>query len=180
VAVPLLGLLVSWAVTAYNRLRLLGQNLQRAESLVDVQLQRRHDLIPSLVEVVTAHAAHERTALDTATAAARTAVAATTPTDATEAGTQTVELRTVLARAEAYPELTADEAFLQLQRTLADTEGRIAGARTFYNDTLTLLRTRAGTFPTSIVARLVPDDHRELTSLEGFERTVPALDRDFG
>jgi LemA protein len=180
VVVPLAGLLGAWTAITYNRLRLLAQSIDRAWSLIGVQLQRRHDLIPDLAAAVSAHAAHERTLLDTVTLL-RWDASATGDVRALsrEAVQQTEEIRLVLARSEAYPELTADESFLRLQRELADTESRIAGSRTFYNDTLTLLRDRSQAVPANLVARFLTFRSRELIPADGFERTVPAIERTF-
>src|SRR3546814_6486174 len=92
-----------------------------------------------------------------------------------EAANQTGALRAFLGRAEAHPELGADEAFLRLQQALADTESRIAGSRTFYNDSLTLLRTRAQVFPGSLVARFLHLERHDTIPAAGFERTVEAV-----
>jgi LemA protein len=180
IAVALLLLLVGWTAVTYNRLRLLAQSIDRAWSLIGVQLQRRHDLIPALTAAVTAHAAHERSLFD-AVSLLRWEDAATRDvrTISREAVQQTEQLREVLGRAEAYPELAADASFLRLQHELADTESRVAGSRTFYNDTLTLLRDRAQAVPASLVARFLALGSRELIPAEGFERTVPALERSF-
>jgi LemA protein len=180
VAVPLLGLVAAWAVTTYNRLRLLAQSIERAESLVEVQLQRRHDLVPALAAAVTAHAAHERSRLEAVTLLRWDHGARRDPRGLSdEAVQQTARLREVLGRAEAYPELTADASFLRLQHALADAENRIAGSRTFYNDTLTLLRDLARSFPALLVARKLQLGRRELIPAAGFERTVPALEHTF-
>jgi hypothetical protein len=185
IAVPLLAALVAWTVTTYNRLHLLEQSIGRAWSLLDVQLARRHDLVPALGEVVRAHAAHERSLLvavadrgapergwDPGRARGGSALS-------DEAQVQTAALRQLLAVAEAHPELTADAAFGRLQHALADTEGRIAGSRTFYNDTLTLLRDLAQSFPAVLVARFLHLERHELLDAKGFERTVPAIERTF-
>ncbi len=180
IAVPALALLTSWTATTYNRLRLLAQSNDRAWSLIGVQLQRRHDLVPALAAAVTAHAAHERSVLEALTLLRGDERGSHDAQSLSrEAAQQTAELTQVLARAEAYPELTAGESFLRLQRELADTESRIAGSRTFYNDTLTLLRNRAQAVPASLVARFLALGSRELIPAEGFERTVPALERTF-
>jgi hypothetical protein len=172
-ALTLVLLAVAWLITTYNRLRLVAQGADRAWSLIDVQLRRRHDLIPNLVRCVQAHGAYEQEAL-IATTAARTS------TDLSdEAEAQTRALRTLLAVAEATPELTADQSFRRLQRELADTEGRIAGSRTFFNDSITLLRNRQHQFPASLVASRVPIAHRDLIDARGFERTVPAIEHAF-
>lgn len=167
----LLALAVAQAIVVYNRLRLLAQGVDRARSLVDVQLERRHDLVPQLADCVAAHAEHERTLLEIV-ASARAAA----PTDAAQ---QTEQLRTVLARAEDLPDLNADESYQRLMDALADTENRIAGSRGFYNESLTLLRDRSQAFPGVLVARFVRPTHHDVAAAEGFERTVPALERSF-
>jgi hypothetical protein len=173
-------LLLAWAVTIHNRLRLVSTGVDRAWSLIDVQLQRRHDLMPALVRVVAGYAAHERAVLESVTAARWAAGTATAPSELSEqAAEQTAGLNQLLAVAEQYPELQADEAFLRLQAELADCENRIAGSRTFYNETLTLLRDRARSFPGVLVARKLPLTHRDLIGAEGFERTVPTVEHVF-
>lgn len=176
-------LVLAWGITTYNRLRLVAQGADRAWSLIDVQLRRRHDLIPSLQNCVGAHAAYEQEAM-VAITEARTVAAAASPSDeaealSDEAETQTRALRTILAVAEATPELTVDQSFQRLQRELADTEDRIAASRTFYNDSLTILRDRQQRFPGSLVAKRVPIAHRDLIDARGFERTVPSVEHVF-
>jgi LemA protein len=145
-----------------------------------VQLQRRHDLVPALVQVVAGYAAHERATLDAVTAGRRSAGQATAPAELSgEAASQSANLTQVLAIAEKYPELRADQGFLRLQEQLADCENRIAASRTFYNDTLTLLRDRSRSFPGLLVAGRLPLTHKELIGAEGFERTVPSIERSF-
>jgi LemA protein len=173
-------LLLGWGVTIHNRLRLVSTGVDRAWSLIDVQLQRRYDLIPALVAVVAGYAAHEREVLQSVTGARWAAGNATAPAELSgQAAEQTAGLTKLLAVAEQYPELKADEGFVRLQGELADCENRIAASRTFYNDTLTLLRDRARSFPGVLVARRLPLTHRELIGAEGFERTVPAIERAF-
>ncbi|MGK2950661.1 MAG: LemA family protein [Acidimicrobiales bacterium] len=180
VAVPALALLVAWTVTTYNRLHLMAQSIRRAWSLIDVQLARRHDLVPALARAVAAHAAHERSVLEAVTLGRWEAGEDRhAPELSREASQQTAALQQVLARAEAYPQLAADASFQQLQRTLADTESRIAASRTFYNDTLTLLRTLAHSFPAVLVARFLQLEQHELLAADGFERTVPAIEHTF-
>lgn len=176
----LVFLALAWAVTTYNRLRLVAQGADRAWSLIDVQLRRRHDLIPALRSTVAAHAAHEEATL-LAVAEVRTAA----PDDeagqlSDEAETQTTQLRRIIAVAEATPDLTADASFARLRRELADTEDRIAASRTFYNDSLTIVRDRQRSFPSLIVARRVPIAHRDHIDARGFERTVPTIEHAFG
>jgi len=190
VAAALVLLTIAWSVTLYNRLRLLAESAERAWTLVDVQLQRRHDLIPSLAKTVAAHAAHEATVLEqlararngggTAAGGGALQNAAQDAAELSdEAAEQTGRLRQILGVAEAHPELTADASFLELQRTLADTESRIAGSRTFYNDSLLLLRNQTTRFPGVLVAGRLRLAHRDPIGAEGFERTVPAVERSF-
>ena len=179
-AASALLLTIAWSTTLYNRLRLLAESAERAWTLIDVQLQRRHDLIPALVKVVDAHASHERTVLEgVADARWQAGRAQQTSELSGEAVEQTARLRQIIAVAEDHPQLTADASFLELQRTLADSESRIAGSRTFYNDTLLLLRNQMHRFPGVLVASRLRLAHRDPLGAEGFERTVPALERSF-
>jgi LemA protein len=176
-------LTLAWSVILYNRLRLLAESTERAWTLIDVQLQRRHDLVPALAKVVAAHAAHE-SAVFTAVAQARGGPGAAEAHRSSaqledEATEQTGRLREILGVAEQNPRLTADASFLELQRQLSDTESRIAGSRTFYNDTLLLLRNRMHTFPGVLFAGRLRLTHRDPFAARGFERTVPALERTF-
>ncbi len=188
---PLIGggpaaamVVAGWSVVLFNRLQLLAEQAARAWSLIDVQLTRRHDLIPRLAAVAEGSAAHER-AVHEAVALARAAPSASSPTDdavaaaEAEATAQTTLLRDLLAVIEAYPELRATAAFTELQEQLADTESRIAGAREFYNDAVTLLRNRRQTFPGVLVARFANRRRFPLFTADGFERTVPPIDFDF-
>lgn len=181
VGVVALALALAWGSTTYNRLRLVAQGVDRAWSLIDVQLRRRHDLIPALAEVVRAHAEHEATLLAATADARRAGPPARLDTAAAveaESDQQTTDLRPILAIAESHPQLTADDAYLSLVARLSDTEDRIAGSRTFYNDSLTLLADRRERFPDSLIARRLPLPHRELLRAECFERTVPPVRRD--
>jgi hypothetical protein len=179
-ALSLVLLTVAWAVVTYNRLRMVAQGADRAWSLIDVQLRRRHDLIPSLAKTVAAHADHEqRTQVEVT--AARSAVGGSDEAEALsdQAEAQAHVLRSILARAEATPGLTADASYGRLQRELADTEDRIAASRTFYNESLTILRDRQHRFPGSLIAKRVPLTHRDLIAARGFERTVPSIEHAF-
>jgi LemA protein len=173
VALVALALVTAWGVILNNRLRLLAQAAERARSLVDVQLKRRHDLIPALAKVVAAQAAHEATLLEELTAAR------TTPDPGAAALEQTNALSHILQRAEAYPELRADDSFLRLQHELADAENRIAGSRTFYNDTVLLLRNKLDGFPGNLMAGRIRLHRSDAILAEGFERTVPELTHAF-
>jgi hypothetical protein len=181
VIVSLTLLAIAWVVTLFNRLQLLIESVSRAWTLIDVQLQRRHDLIPPLARVVAAHAAHEQRVL-TQVAAARgwQAGQASQPAQlAGEAASQTAALNQIVAVAEAHPELGADASFVELQHALADAEARIAASRTFFNDTVLLLHDRSRTFPGVLFAHWLQLPYHETISAQGFERTVPAVEHTF-
>lgn len=164
VAVVVLGW---WAVRAYNGLMVLQNRVVNAFGQIDVQLKRRYDLIPNVVEVARKYLAHEARTLEAVTAArnqacASEARAAERPTDgaalAALAGTEAVlggALGRLFAVVEDYPELKADEALRELREELAHTENRIAFARQAYNDQVLEYNDRARHFPTVIVARLL-------------------------
>ena len=176
-------LALAWLVLTYNRLRRIAQSADRSWSLVDVQLRRRHDLIPNLQRVVTAHVGYERETLEGAVESRVRMDHAGPETEAEalsdEAELQTSALRQLLAVAEAVPELTVDESFSRLQQELADTEDRIAASRTFHNDSVTLLRDRSRQFPDLLIAWLIELGHRDLIGARGFERTVPTISHTF-
>ncbi|NJC72224.1 LemA family protein [Planosporangium thailandense] len=153
--VLLVVVVLGWAVAAYNRLVRLRTQVQASWAQVDVQLKRRHSLIPNLVETVKGYAAHERGTLEAVTAA-RTAAAAAAGQGAQEqAGAESVltqALGRLFALAEAYPQLKANENFLALQAELSGTEDKIAYARQFYNSAVQSLNTAIQTVPTTIIA----------------------------
>lgn len=143
-----------WAVIAYNRLVRDRTRVQTAWSDIDVQLKRRHDLIPKLVEAVKQYAAYESATLSAVTEL-RSGIsqsAAVGDVSATERGVS-AELKKLVAVAEAYPELQANESFLDLQRNLTDVEQHIQFARRFYNGSVRNLNIRVDSFPDALIAR---------------------------
>ena len=137
-----LALLVLYAIFSYNRLVQLRNRIDAAWSQIDVQLRRRYDLIPNLVETVKGYAAHERETLEAVTKARQQAVQAQGIEEQAQAENMlTQALRQLFAVAEAYPDLKANQNFLALQEELTGTEGRIAFARQFYNDQVMRLNT---------------------------------------
>ena len=154
IVVGLVGAGVLWAIYAYNRFVRLRVRVDNAWSQIDVQLRRRYDLIPNLVEAVKGYAAHEREVFEEVTAARAQAQSAQTVQDQAQAENQiTRGLRQLLAVAESYPQLKANQNFLALQEELTSTEGKIAYARQFYNDQVALLNTRIQSFPSNVIAR---------------------------
>ena len=148
------GLVVLSIVASYNRFVRQRNLVEESWRQVDVELRRRYDLIPNLVETVKGYAAHERQVLE-AVVAARAQAQAPSPSR-TEQGQDesalTRSLRGLFAVAEGYPQLKADQHFRDLQSQLAETEDRIAAARRFYNANVRAYDTRIGTFPSSVIA----------------------------
>ena len=142
-------------------------------SLIDVMLQRRHDLIPQLAACVKAAGAHESEVLTNTTTLRSGAIAMADATN--EATLQHDAIAPLIACAEGYPSLQADASFVRFQHSLSDTEDRIAAAREFYNDSATTLRTRSDAFPGILVNRFSDFTNRPLFAAQGFDRTVPHL-----
>lgn len=142
-----------WLVGTYNGLVSLRQAVKNAWAQIDVQLKRRHDLIPNLVNTVKGYAAHEKDTLERVISARARATSVTLPADRIKAeGELSSALARLLAVSESYPELKANQNFLSLQEELTSTENRVAYARQFYNDNVTKLNTRIQSFPTLVVA----------------------------
>ncbi|HEY8452905.1 MAG: LemA family protein [Micromonosporaceae bacterium] len=148
--------LLVWVALAYNRLVRQRNQVRASWAQIDVQLKRRHDLVPSIVETVRAYAAHERETLEAVvTARARAADAGAEVADRAGAENQlTRALGRLFALREAYPDLKADRNFAQLQEELARTEDKIAYARQFYNSAVQTLSNTVHSVPTNLVARL--------------------------
>ncbi|HEX9092499.1 MAG TPA: LemA family protein [Coriobacteriia bacterium] len=137
----------------YNRLVTLRARVDNAWSQIDVQLRRRYDLIPNLVETVKGYAAHEKETLERVIQARNVAMAASTVAEQGAAENMlTSTLKSLFALAESYPDLKANQNFLMLQDELAGTEGKIAYARQFYNDSVMTYNTNTQTFPSNVVA----------------------------
>lgn len=140
-------------VALYNRLILLRNRVDNAWAQIDVQLKRRYDLIPNIVETVKGYAAHEKGTFDAviqARSAAMNAQGVVAQGEAENALTGT--LKSLFALAEAYPELKANQNFLSLQTELSETEGKIAYARQFYNDSVMSFNTAIQSFPANVIA----------------------------
>ena len=155
IALAVLALLVLWFVAGYNSLVKLRNAVENAWAAIDVQLKRRHDLIPNLVETVKGYASHERETLDSVTQARAKAMAADSPGESAKAESELSQaLFNLRAVAEAYPDLKANQNFAQLQSELTATEDRIAGARQGYNDSIRKYDTRRQSIPTNIIASI--------------------------
>lgn len=147
--------LLLWAVFTYNRLVTLRTRSENGWSQIDVQLRRRYDLIPNLIETVKGYATHEREVFENVTEARTHAMGATGVKDQAQAENAiTAGLGRLIAVAEGYPELKANQNFLALQEELVGTESKIAYARQFYNDTVARLNTLIQKFPANLIAGL--------------------------
>jgi LemA protein len=145
--------LILYVIGIYNGLITLRNQVKNAWSQIDVQLKRRHDLIPNLVETAKAYMQHERQTLEAVTAARSTAASAKTIEDISKAeGALTGALSRFMAVAESYPDLKANQNFLSLQEELSSTENRIAFSRQAYNDAVLILNNKVEMFPSNIVA----------------------------
>src|SRR3989344_4692518 len=144
--------LVLWAIWAYNRFVVLTNRSEEAWSDIDVQLKRRYDLIPNLIETVKGYAAHEAGTLQKVTEARTKAMGAQTVAEHAQAENMlTGALKSLFAVSEAYPDLKANANFVELQRELSDTENKIQAARRFYNTTVQSLNTSLEQFPGNII-----------------------------
>jgi LemA protein len=176
IVIGIVALLVVAVVFLYNRLVTLRNRVENAWSQVDVQLRRRYDLIPNLVETVKGYAAHERETFEAVTNARARAQAAQGPADQSAAeGILGQALGRLFAVAEAYPELQADENFRQLQDELAQTENRIAVSRQVYNDTVLTYNTAIQTVPGLLIAGPFGFGRREFFELEEEAREAPRV-----
>ena len=170
-------LLLIVLVVLYNRLVTFRNRVDNAWAQVDVQLKRRYDLIPNLVETVKGYAAHERGTFEAVTEARAAAQGARTPAEAGQAeGILSQALGRLFAVAEAYPELQADENFRQLQSELAETENRIAVSRQVYNDTVLTFNNAIQTFPGVVIAGPFGFSAREFFETDEAERAAPRVD----
>jgi LemA protein len=170
-------LLILYFVLTYNSLIRLRNRTDEAFSDIDTQLKRRHDLIPNLVESVKGYAAHERGTFEAVTAARTAAVNATGPEAQAQAeNVLTQALGKLFAVAEAYPDLKANENFLQLQNELTDTEDKIQASRRFYNMNVRDLNIKIESVPSNIVAGMANITQREFFEIENpAEREVPEV-----
>ena len=177
IALAVLGLLVLFFIAQYNRLIRLNISVDESFAQIEVQLKRRTDLIPNLVETVKGYAAHEQSTFDAVVNARAKATTASGVADVAAAdGMLTQALRGLLAVAEAYPDLKASSNFLSLQEELSTTENKVAFARQFYNDNVRNLNTAVKTIPTNFFAGFAKVKEREFYEVEDpQERNVPKV-----
>lgn len=177
IALAIIGLIIFFIIAIYNGLVQLRQEVKNAWAQIDVQLKRRYDLIPNLVETCKGYIKHERETLEAVTRARQQAIDA--KGIAEKAGAEnmlTQTLRSLFAVAEAYPDLKANQNLLALQEELASTENKIGFARQFYNDSVMRYNTRIQTVPANIIASMfnfTPEEFFELA--EAAQREAPKV-----
>ena len=167
IIIGVVALVIIFLLAQYNRLIRLNVAVDESFAQIEVQLKRRSDLIPNLVETVKGYAAHEKSTLDAVISARAKATTATTVADVAAAdGAVTQALRGLLAVAEAYPDLKASSNFLALQEELSTTENKVSFARQFYNDNVRKLNTAVKTIPTSFFAGIAKVSSRIFYEVE--------------
>lgn len=171
------GVVLLWAVAAYNGLVRLRNQVRNGWSQIDVQLKRRHDLIPNLVETVKGYAGHEKETLENVVQARSQAVSAQgVASQARAEGELSQALGRLMLVVEQYPDLKANQNFLALQEELTSTENKISFARQFYNDGVMTYNTKVQSVPTNIIAGLFKFEEEEFFELEDqAEREVPKV-----
>lgn len=171
------ALAILWLIATYNSLVRSKNRVNEAWADIDVQLKRRHDLIPNLIETVKGYAAHERELFEKVTQARAQAMNAQTPKELGAAeNLLTGTLKSLFAVAENYPDLKANENFAKLQDELSDTENKIQAARRFYNGNVRDFNTKLEVFPNTIFVSALGFKPREFFEIEeGAERETPQV-----
>src|SRR5665647_205974 len=171
ILIILLVVVLLWAIAIYNGLIKLKNRVDEAWSDIDVQLKRRYDLIPNLVNTVKGYAAHEKEVFEKVTEARARAMSAGTTEDKAQAENMLSNtLKSLFAVAEAYPDLKANQNFLELQRELTDTEDKIQASRRFYNGNVRDFNTKIEIFPNNIFAGILNFTKRQFFEAAGAEK----------
>src|SRR5665647_1116000 len=171
ILVILLVVVLLWAIAVYNGLITLKNRVDEAWSDIDVQLKRRYDLIPNLVNTVKGYASHEKEVFEKVTEARTKAMGAQSAGDKAQAENALSQtLKSLFAVAEAYPDLKANQNFLELQRELTDTEDKVQASRRFYNGNVRDFNTKIQVFPNNIFAGMLGFSAREFFEAGGSEK----------
>ena len=171
IAISIVAVVILYLIVAFNSLVLLRNRIDNAWSQIDVQLKRRFDLIPNLVETVKGYAKHEKETFKMVTEARSLMNKATTMSEKAKANNMLSEaMKSLFAVAEAYPKLQASENFMQLQEELSGTESKVAYSRQFYNDSVLTYNTKVQNFPSNIIARMFAFQDREFFKVGEGER----------
>ncbi len=171
IILAVLAAVVIWIIAVYNGLIKLKNRVDEAWSDIDVQLKRRYNLIPNLVSTVKGYAAHEKELFEKVTEARANAMKAEAPAEKEKAENMlSGALKSLFAVAENYPDLKANQNFLELQRELSDTENKIQASRRFYNGNVRDFNTKIQIFPNNIIAGMLKFTQREFFEAEGEEK----------
>ena len=173
--IAVVAIIVLYFIAVYNGLVARRNQAREAWATIDSQLKRRYDLIPNLVETVRGAAKHESETLSAVTTARNAAMAANGPASADAQNRLTQTLKSLFAVAEAYPDLKANQNFIELQRELADTENKIQATRQFYNTVVMALNTQIEQFPSNIVARMFGILPEKMFEIEESEKVAPKV-----
>lgn len=175
ITIAVVAIIVLWLIVGYNALVKLRNWVQESWSQIDVQLKRRHDLIPNLVNTVKGYAKHEQDTLEKVIQA-RNLLVSGSPQERIEADNQLKgALKSIFALSESYPDLKANQNFIQLQEELTATENKVAYSRQLYNKTVADYNIKRETFPTNIIAGMFNFKREELLQIPEVEREVPQV-----
>lgn len=170
IVIAIIVILVIFVIAKYNSLVTLRQRVKNGWSQIDVQLQRRFDLIPNLVESVKGYMSQESEVLEKVTSLRSSWANATTPAEKMQIDNQlTGALKSIMAVSESYPDLKSNQNFIALQEELSNTEDKISFSRQFYNDTVTKYNTELEVFPTNIIASIFHFEHESLFVVDSDE-----------
>lgn len=176
VVIVIIVLILLWFIGTYNQLITLRNRVKDQWAQIDVQLKRRFDLIPNLVETIKGYAKHEKSTLEDVIKARNTFVTATTPEEEMKAsGELTKCLSKLMMLTESYPELKANENFLDLQNELTETEDKISMMRQFYNDAVMIYNNKVETIPSNIVANMCHFNKEAFFEAVDDERNAPKV-----
>jgi len=176
VLIGLVALIILWLIATYNGLVTLKNRTDEAWSDIDVQLKRRHDLIPNLIETVKGYAKQEKDVFEKVTQARAQALSAQSVQDKGQAENMLSQtLKSLFAVSEAYPDLKSSQNFLQLQGELTDTEDKIQAARRFYNTNVRDLNIKIESFPTNVIASSLGYQKREFFQVDEAEKAPVAV-----
>jgi LemA protein len=169
-------IILVWIIVAYNSFIRLKNQVENSWAQIDVQLKRRADLIPNLINTVKGYAKHEKEVLENVTKARGALINANSLKEKSEANNMLTDaLKSLFAVSENYPDLKANQNFLQLQEELTGTENKIAAARQYYNDMVMEYNTKRETFPSNLIASLFNFKEKEMFEIKESEKEVPKV-----
>ena len=176
ITIAVVVIVVLWVVFSYNAFIRLRNQVKNAWAQIDVQLKRRTDLIPNLIETVKGYAKHEKEVLENVTNARASMMNAQGPKESAQADNMlTGALKSLFAVSENYPDLKASQNFMQLQEELVGTENKVAASRQFYNDSVMDYNTKRETFPVNIIANTFNFKEEDLFEISEEEKIVPKV-----